>query len=74
MRSTIVIFVIVFALLGLLLGFSESYDAPASAILLKGTSYQLTVTNNSDQPCTSGSQGNESDCYFLFQESPDDGN
>lgn len=38
MRSTIAVFVAVFAVLGLLLGFSQSYDAPQSGIAQSATS------------------------------------
>jgi hypothetical protein len=73
MRSTIAIFVITFAVLGLLLGFSESYDAPSSTALMKGT-FQLEFRNNSASPCDDDSQGNKDDCFFIYQDLPDDGN
>jgi len=63
MRSTIAIIVIVFAVLGLLLGFAELYDTQPTTKLLKGTEYSLTFRNNSGEPC----DDNSTDCFAVYQ-------
>jgi hypothetical protein len=62
MRSTIAIFVLVFAVVGLLLGFAELYDTQPIK-LLKGTEYSLTFRNNSGEPC----DYNSTDCFAVYQ-------
>ena len=63
MRSTIVIFVIVFAILGLLLGFAESYNAEPTSNMPMAKDIQLRIYNNSDEPCND----NSTDCIAIFQ-------
>ncbi len=64
MRSTIVIFIIVFAILGLLLGYAESTDTVHSTNgSLNGTQNHLVFRNNSGEPCESNSTG----CIAVYQ-------
>jgi hypothetical protein len=63
MRSTIVIFIVVFAVLGLLLGFAESYDIQPPSNLRMAKDIQLTVTNDSDTEC----EAHPADCIAVFQ-------
>ena len=63
MRSTIVIFIIVFAILGVLLGFAEAYDTKPTIRLLTGTQNSIQLTNNSDESCPEDSV----DCVLVYQ-------
>jgi hypothetical protein len=63
MRSTIVIFIIVFAVLGLLLGFAQSYDTQPATTLPMAKEINLTFTNNSNERCNE----NSDDCIMVFQ-------
>jgi hypothetical protein len=63
MRSTIVVFIIVFAALGLLLGFAASHDTQPANNLRMAKDIQLTVKNDSDTEC----EAKPADCFAVFQ-------